>query len=264
VEAGWFSLAYMTVSVGLFRAGPLLLAGILLSGCLPSAPKEEEKEPHFLAGRSRVNTMDFNGAIESFEKALEVNPKSGLAHFELGWLFDQKEPDPAAAIYHYEKYLKLCPNSGKEEMVKTRILACKQQLAQAVSLAPGMEKQQRELEQLAEENKRLRDELEKWRAYALRAQSATNQAPPTAIGTRLAQPTGQSGTVGAAPSNVTSSGRASATMAASQRTHTVKGGETPSTIARKYGVELRALLASNPRLDPKRMQVGQVVVIPGP
>ena len=76
----------MTFSVGLFRAALLLLAGLLLSGCLPSAPGDEEKEPYFLAGKSRVNTMDFKGAVESFEKAVEVNPKSAPAHFELGWL----------------------------------------------------------------------------------------------------------------------------------------------------------------------------------
>ena len=144
----------------------------VLGGCLPSTPRDEEKEPYFLAGKSRVNTMDFKGAIESFEKAVEVNPKSAPAHFELGWLYDQKEPDPAAAIYHYERYLKLSPNSGKEEMVKTRILACKQQLAQTVSLGPGTEKQQREFEQLAEENKRLHEDIEKWRAYAAPAASS--------------------------------------------------------------------------------------------
>ena len=95
------------------------------------------KSSSYLAGKSRVNTRDFKGAIESFEKAVEVNPKSAPAHFELGWLYDQKESDPAAAIYHYERYLKLSPNSGKEEMVKSLILACKQQLAQTVNLGPG-------------------------------------------------------------------------------------------------------------------------------
>src|ERR1022692_727112 len=45
----------MTFSVGLFRTASLLLAGLLLSGCLPSAPRDDEKEPYFLAGKSRVN-----------------------------------------------------------------------------------------------------------------------------------------------------------------------------------------------------------------
>ena len=204
--------------------------------------------------------MDFKGAIQSFEKALEVNPRSGLAHFELGCLFDQKEPDPAAAIYHYEKYLHLCPNSGKEDMVKPRILACRQQLAQAVSLAPGLEKQQRELELLAEENQRLREELEKWRAQALRAQTSS-----TALsGARLSQVSAPSPTtpVGLGASNPAGSGRSSTTAAASRRMHTVKAGETPILIARKYGVTLDALMAANPKLQPRRMQVGQTLVIP--
>ena len=39
----------MTFSVGFFRTALLLLVGVLLSGCLPSAPKDEEKE-QFLPG----------------------------------------------------------------------------------------------------------------------------------------------------------------------------------------------------------------------
>src|ERR1017187_3245256 len=154
----------MTFAVGLFRTAILLLAGLMWSGCLPSSPGDEEKEPYFQAGKSRVNTRDFKGAIESFEKAVEVNPKSAAAHFELGWLYDQKDPNPAAAIYHYERFLKLSPNSGKDELVKTHILACKQQLSQTVSLGPVTASLQRELEKLLVENKGLHDQVEGLRA----------------------------------------------------------------------------------------------------
>src|SRR5690348_5687004 len=118
----------MSFSVNRFCGVALLLAGLALGGCLPSpqSQSDEEKELHFLEGRSRVNTMDYPGAIESFEKALEANPQSAAAHFELGWLFDRKEPDPAAAIYHYAKYLTLRPGADNMETVKERILACKQ------------------------------------------------------------------------------------------------------------------------------------------
>jgi tetratricopeptide (TPR) repeat protein len=251
----------MTFSVGLFRTALLLLAGLVWSGCLPSAPRDEEKEQYFLAGKSRVNTMDFVGAIESFEKAVAVNPKSAPAHFELGWLYDQKESDPAAAIYHYERFLKLLPNSGKDEMVKTRILACKQQLAQTVSLGLVTEKQQREFEQLTEENKRLREDLEKWRAYALRLQALTNQAGASLPAARVVQPS----SLAQAPSaDSPSTGRPPVTPAATSRTHTVKAGETPAFIARKYSVKLEALMAANPRVDARRLQVGQTLVIPPP
>jgi hypothetical protein len=254
--------------VGVFRAGLLLLllAGFVLSGCLPAAPKDEEKEPHFLAGRSRVNTMDFKGAIESFEKALEVNPTSASAHFELGWLYDQKESDPAAAIYHYERYLKLSPNSPKEEMVRSHILACKQQLAQTVSLAPGMEKQQREFEQLAEENRRLREEVDKWHAYALRLQGLTNQPGTASRAVRPARPSGPGPTApsGAGSAGLAGPGGSTAVAAVTPRTHAVRAGETPSLIARRYGVRLDALMAANPKLDPRRLQIGQAVIIPAP
>ena len=245
----------------------LLLVGLSLSSCMPSAPGDEEKESYFLAGRGHVNAMDYQGAVESFEKALEVNPKSAAAHFELGCLYYQRESDPAAAIYHFERYLKLSPNSGREEIVKGYILACKQQLAQAVSLAPGMEKQQRELEQLAEENRRLHDDVEKWRSYSLRLQGLTNQAGAGAAATRAAQPSvsGQTTPAGASPVSLTSSSsRSTALPAANPRTHTVKAGETPSIIARKYGIKVDVLLSANPRVDPRRMQVGQALIIPAP
>jgi LysM repeat protein len=251
----------MMFPVGLFRSALLLLAGCVLSGCLPSSPGDEEKEPYFLAGKSRVSAMDFKGAVESFERAVEVNPKSAPAHFELGWLYDQKESDPAAAIYHYERYLKLLPNSSKEEMVKAHILACKQQLAQTVSLGPVTERQQREFELLAEENKRLREDIEKWRAYALRLQSLTNQSGAALPVTRPAQSLVPAPSVPAESSSVV---RPAVTPAASPRTHTVKAGETPGMIARQYGVRVEALMAANPKLEPRRMRIGHALIIPPP
>ena len=248
-------------SVGLFRTALLLLAGCVLGGCVPPAPGDEEKEPYFLAGKGRVSTMDFTGAIQSFEKALEVNPKSAPAHFELGLLYDQKEPDPVAAIYHYERYLKLLPNSGKEELVRTLILACKQKVAQTVSLGPVTERQQRDFEKLAGEYKRLQEESESWHAYALRLQALTNRPGAIMPVTRASQPPASAQP---APVNATNSSRLAATPAATPRTHIVKAGERPSSIARMYGVKLEALMAANPKVEARRLRVGQTLNIPAP
>ncbi len=46
------------------------------------------------------------------------------------------------------------------------------------------------------------------------------------------------------------------------REHTVVRGETLSQIARQYRVSLDALRAANPEVEPRRMQIGTVLVIP--
>jgi LysM repeat protein len=253
----------MTFPVGLFRIVSLLLASVWLSGCLPSAPRDDEKEPYYLAGKSHVNAMNFKGAIDSFEKAVEVNPKSAAAHFELGWLYDEKDSNPAAAIYHYECYLKLSPNSGMEDRVKAHILACKQQLAQTVTLGPVTEKQLRDLEKLMVENKGLREQVEGLRAEVARLQTLTNHPAVATPATRPVQPSvsSQSMAMGASPSGQVNPGR-TPVPAANARTHIVRAGETPTLIARKYGVKVESLKAANPRLDARHLRVGQALAIP--
>jgi LysM repeat protein len=261
----------MRFSASLLRSAFVLLAGLVLNACLPAVrgQLDEEREPHFLAGKARVSSLDYKGAIESFEKALEVNPQSGAAHFELACLFEDKEVDPAAAIYHYEHYLKLRPNADNGDVVKQRIFTCKQELARTVSLGPVTEKVQKELDQLAQENKRLTDEnkrlhddLDKWTAYASQLQQLTNRG---ATSSRVAAQTAAPGTPTTSTIPSASSGtdrRPAPTAGASARTHTIKPGETPSTIAKKYGIKLEALMTANPRVDARRLQIGQNLLIP--
>jgi tetratricopeptide (TPR) repeat protein len=233
--------------------------GVVLSGCAPSGQSQsnEEKEPHYVLGKSRVNAMDFRGAIEAFGESLEVNPHSASAHFELGWLYDEKEPDPVAAIYHYQQYLKLCPGADNAEVIKQRIYSCKQQLAADVmplSSAPAMQKQ---LDQLAEQNRQLQDEVNRWRAYyasQLAAAKTNSPLPNNAV----AQPTPAKQT----SANADRSGNTATT--ARPRTHTVVAGETAVGIARKFGVKLSALQAANPDMNSSRIRVGQILNIPPP
>jgi tetratricopeptide (TPR) repeat protein len=247
-----------------------------LCGCAPAGQSQadEEREPHFMAGKSRVSTLDYKNALESFEKALEVNPRSAAAHFELACLYDQKEADPAAAIYHYESYLRLRPEAGNADVVKQRVMTCKQELARNVSLGPLTERQQRELEQLAEENKklneqikRLNEDLDKWRAYGARLQFPTNTSSAGAAPSRPATLASGSSSLpsGAGSTATATANRATdANPATAARIHIIKAGETATVIARKYGVRVDALLAANPRVDSRRLQVGSSLTIPAP
>ena len=113
----------MPFLVRLVRCALFLVLGLGLSGCFPSGRSQldEEKDPHFLAGKSRVNALDYEGALDCFEKALEANPHSSLAHFEAGLLYERQAQGHAAAIYHFQRFLQLRPNSGYADVVKQHI-----------------------------------------------------------------------------------------------------------------------------------------------
>jgi LysM repeat protein len=245
----------MTVLARFFRAALTAFVLVSLNGCMPASQGDldEEKEPHFIAGKNAINSMDYRGAIEEFEKALEVNPRNSKAHAQLGWLYEEKEADAAAAIYHYERYLRLRPESDNAEVIRQRINNCKQDLAKTVlplPITPGM---QRQFDQLVDENKRLKEENEKWKAYF-----ASRPLAPT----NLTHDTTTTPTRVATGSNVVYSNPPPRRIVSAPRTHVVQAGDTPASICRRYNVRLSAFLSANPALDPRRMRVGQVVNIP--
>ncbi len=246
-----------------FRLACYCAIGILLcfgvGGCLPSGESslDEQKEPHFLTGRNLVSQMDFQGAIDAFERALEVNPRSASAHFELGVLYDEKANDPAAAIYHYERFLKLRPNSSEAELARGHINTCKLELARTVSsLGPLPPSTQHEMEKILVENKDLKLQLARYEAaYAGHTPSPSN--PPVQNLARTTAEPAQAAVV--RPTNT-----APWKPAATNRTHIVKSGENPAAIARKYGISANALMAANPQAKATHLQVGQALNIPAP
>ncbi len=247
-----------------------LTAAVLIaaSGCLPSDsnPQDEEKEPHFVLGVSRVNAMDYAGAIEAFNESLEVNPRSAAAHFQLACLFDQRESDPAAAIYHYQEYLRLDPAADNAAVIRQRIYSCKEQLAADVMPLPSAPAAQQQLEDLAEKNRQLQDEVDKWRAYYAAQQAAPKNPQATAkvadnsVPAPAASPTPDGAST--APARTPPPVRTPVARPARPRTHTVAAGETLAAIARKTGVSLAALEAANPGITPKKLRVGQSVRLP--
>jgi len=238
----------------IFSAVAVSLGGAL-GGCEPSGQSaaDDEKEPHFVLGQNRVNAMDYSGAVEAFEESLEANPHSAAAHYQLAMLYSEKENDPAAAIYHYQQYLRFDPKAPNADIVSQHINTCKQQLAADVLQLPSSPAAQQQLQQLAEKNRQLQDEVDKWRAnYAGQPAAVKTNAPPA--------PDALTPTPVPSPTPVANSNP----PLARPRTHIVAAGETPAAIARKLGVNLNALLAANPGLKPKRLRVGQPINLPPP
>ena len=270
----------------IFSACRRLIPGLLLlllcaAGCIPTrdGTQDEQREPHFLRGQELRKQLDNRGASEAFERALEANPRSASAHFELGLLFEQPLNDPATAIYHFERFLKLRPTSDRAEIVRQRVNNCKMELAKLFLIAPNAPSVQKEMDKLKTEVERLGLENNQLRRHVevLSAQTAARSgvpAPATAMPPPATVPAKKVAAPAAptAPSLMPVSARIPEAPAAkpakasapSTRTHAVKKGEIPETIAKQYGVKLEALLAANPGLDPKRMKIGQPVTIPVP
>ena len=255
---------------------------LLLScfGCSPKAPApvDEERNPYFVEGRERIGTRDYKGAIAAFEKALEENPRSALAHFELGYLYEQhsaqREDDYVAALYHYNQVVRLRPHIYPADNARQRIASCKQELVRSQSIAPVYQQTIRELDRLKEENAQLRRQIE-----TLQVQVASQFVAPTSLGNASQPQTAGPGSTTAArpPAEPTDTPILVATNSVSSiakerlsqpsrvfRTHTVRARETPYSIARSYGIKVDALLTANPGLDAHRMKTGQTINVPQP
>jgi len=250
-------------------------------GCSPraKAPVDEERNPYFVEGRERIGTRDYKGAIAAFEKALEENPRSVLAHFELGYLYEQhsaqREDDYVAALYHYNQVVRLRPHIYPADNARQRIASCKQELVRSQSMAPVYQQTIRELDRLKEENGQLRRQIE-----TLQAQVASQFVAPASLGNTSQQQTPGGGSTTAAKASsaepidtpilaATNSAPSVAKERPSQtarafRTHTVRARETPYSIARSYGIKVDALLTANPGLDARRMKTGQTINVPQP
>jgi len=258
----------MSFWIRLVSGASIVGLAVALSGCTPSGRSQldEEKEPHFVLGKSRVNAMDFQGAIEAFEQSLEANPHSAAAHFELGWLDDEKASDPAAAIFHYQEYLRLDPSADNADVIKQRIYRCKQQLAADVLPLPSAPAAQQQLERLSEQNRQLQDEVDKWRAYYASelAAAKTNSTPTPAYSSSsptvnpISVQPAQSISATPVEANPEHLGNPKPTVAM-PRTHTVVAGETAAAITRKFKIKLSALQAANPGVNLSRIRAGQVL-----
>ncbi len=290
---------------------PVLLAAAL-AGCSFSAnDQDEKKDAHYLTGKNRQQNMDYKGAAEAFEKALEVNPQSSSAHLELGLLYaeklnesvateDERGRNLAIAIYHLDKYVQLNPKSAWAVHVREQIKGCKYELAKTAPFTLLPNTVQAELERLNSTNTHLRRQVEQLKlqlaqqaqtfsnhlaslqtasvampnpgSYARQSSSGvrTNSAPADSAALAKQLPAGSARRTTGSPGQTAylNSKLAPAlsrpSSGAASSFHTVRRGETLASIARAHGLPLASLLAANPRVEPRKLKVGQRVKLPAP
>ena len=258
----------------------LLASVVLLGGCGPldNSVVDEKKEANYLAGMKYRSNRQHEKALKAFEQSLLVIPDSASAHFELGSLYLEEEfQNPARAIYHFEKMLRLREDHHMAELARDSIYDCKKRIALEVGPLPGDTKTSEEMKRLLRENKsleekntkltekvaQLRGEMDKLKlsldkVAAPRSPSPNSEKENLLAGRNSPSPAGN---------RALPIARNLANPPTPQENrrfikHILDQGDSFYALARKYGSSAKAIQSANPSMHPKRLQIGAVVNIP--
>ncbi|MCF7847937.1 MAG: hypothetical protein K9M45_03725, partial [Kiritimatiellales bacterium] len=195
----------------------VFLASLLLSGCEPkeqAGDQREEKDPLVKQGQAYMDIKDWDQAEETFKEAADKNPKMARPHLDLATIYHQHKTNYFYAIYHYQRYLELRPESEKTEFIKEQITKVQSTLAAAfVNQNAEVKKLVQQYQRLQQENQILRNQL-----AALQKPMATTTKPAA----KTTQQTGNK-----VPVKTT-------TTAATHSIYHVVTGDTLSLIATKF------------------------------
>ena len=108
----------------------------LLAGCTSQVQEQDAQEfnyPAIRKARAKLREGDKQSALELLNRAIDERPRLAQAHLEVAQLYDDYDHNYLRAIYHYERYLELRPQTEKREMIEGFIRKAK--IAFAASMA---------------------------------------------------------------------------------------------------------------------------------
>src|SRR5580704_13403561 len=163
---------------------------ILLAGCArndESSYATEKDDPAYQRGKSLEQQGRDQEALGAFLKIISKHDEDAPeSHVEAGLLYEGHVKDPISTIYHFKKYLELCPNSPKADLVRGHVAACMRDFARTLPGQPlGSDAMQPDLsdvvDRLQKENDALKSELAAARANRpAPASEPAEPSPPTA------------------------------------------------------------------------------------
>lgn len=305
------------------RIGGCCLALVLGSGCdlLRRGETDERREANFQAGYNQALQGLNDDAIRSYQRALDSNPRSALAHRELGFLLRDKKHDYVTAVYHLRRCQEILASrndrDAKDPTIDDAIRQAQLQLAIEFSSQIGQQQTQSRTDELKRRNAELEatvQRLTQQLAANASAQAAfanspgilkplptntavqpsapiqnlasnpganSNPNPSSNSGESARQPirsaplqlggssSGSKGQTGASSgkhgTTASPSGGSTGTSSNASKgpkTHTIRSGETPASIARAHGITPQQLMSANRGIDAKRLRVGQTLNLP--
>ncbi|MDI6774512.1 MAG: LysM peptidoglycan-binding domain-containing protein [Verrucomicrobiota bacterium] len=237
----------------LFMAGLALVCG-LAGGCLPevaSLDKRELGDPLMRRAHAKAVAGDSDGAIKTYMKLIDIEPKIARAHLDIALLFDDGKKDYIRAIYHYQRYLELRPKTEKRGLIESRIRLASQGFA-AGAFRPGRTAPPEDIAELKKKNAELREKAAQLQRELDLAQSAAR----TRVAAVVAAPTGPSHKL--APETA----RSEDARPAKPGRYVVQAGERLKEIADRHGVTIEEIAEANGLSNPNRIMTGQELVIP--
>ncbi len=228
---------------------PLCIVIIALTGCNDKGLSNDEKEERNPLVKTAVAYIDQNRwdeAEKTLKEALENDPLMAKPHLELALIYQQQaKPNYIHAVYHYDRYLELRPESEKASFIREqRDKVVRALQVQAIQNSPEWKQVAAEVLQLRNENAALKKQLGSSAPSAATSQSATTAEA-------------------AAPAAQPQAGPA----AASHQIYTVVAGDTLTKIAAKFygdGESWEPIYEANrdSLSSPSALRVGQTLVIP--
>ncbi len=129
------------------------------SGCgksdVASAEGAERSSALYKKARDAEQSGDLKEAIRLYNRVLVEEPKSFSAHFQLATLLQDHAENYVGAIYHYQQYLYLRPETEKSTLAEERIRIAEQLLAPQILRKVGESVQGISQAHLLKENDRL-------------------------------------------------------------------------------------------------------------
>ncbi len=241
---------------------PIMLAGlVVLSGCGKNSgtiEEREERDPNVLSGQEYMEQGSYDEAIAEFKLALEQEPLMARPHLDLATIYHNYVFNPIHAIYHYDRYMELRPDSEKTEFILEQRQKVFNQFAQTlVDNLPEVQKMLKERNALIQQNNDLKRQL----AAALKNNQPGAQTTASAPAKKTVTQTVPKATAAAAAKPKPS------TAAPTHQIYHVVGGDTLTKIASKfYGDSGKwdIIYEANKEMmrGPGDLKVGQTLVIP--
>jgi len=244
----------------------LFLAAFVLTGCdKEPIEQREENDPLVQAGQTHMDNQEWEMAINSFKEALNKEPLMARPHLDLATIYQNYKLNYFHAIYHYDRYLELRPDTEKREMIEEQKLKIAQALANTlIKNSPEVKELVNEVKKQRMENSQLKQELAALKREMAKAQEAPSQ--PVVKTTPNPEPVVEKSpapAVALAPAPAAAPARSTG-----HQIYHVVGGDTLTKIAQKfYGTDnWEPIFEANRDTmggNPGNLRVGQTLVIPG-